>query len=257
MDLGIRGRTAVVCASTSGLGEATARALAAEGARVVVCGRRGERAEAIAAELPDAVGVAVDLTAPDGPAALVDAAVGAFGAVDVLVLNSGGPPPSYAAEISGDDVVAAVGTLVLAQQTLVSLVLPGMRERGWGRVLAIGSTGVVEPIPGLALSNIGRAALGGYLKTLATEVAADGVTVNVLLPGRIATARTDAVDRAVAEREGVDVADVTARGQAAVPAGRYGRPDEFGAVAAFLCSDAASYVTGTATRCDGGAVGSL
>jgi len=257
MDLGISGRTAVVCASTSGLGEATARALAAEGARTVVGGRRGETARALAAELPDAVGVKVDLTAPDGPATLVDAAVNAFGQVDILVLNSGGPPPSQAAEVSDDDVVDAVTTLVLAQRRLVSLVLPGMRERGWGRVLAIGSSGVIAPIPGLALSNIGRAALGGYLKTLATEVAADGVTVNMLLPGRIETARTEAVDRAVAEREGTDVADVAARGQAAIPAGRYGRPEEFAAAAAFLCSAGASYVTGTATRCDGGAVPSL
>lgn len=257
MDLGIGGRTAVVCASTSGLGEATARALATEGVRTVVCGRRGATAQAIAAELPEAVGVEVDLTAPDGPARLVEAAVAAYGPVDILVLNSGGPPPSVAAEVSDEDVLAAVNTLVLAQRRLVSLVLPGMRERGWGRVLAIGSSGVVAPIPGLALSNVGRAALGGYLKTLSAEVAADGVTVNMLLPGRIATARTDAVDRAIAERDGVDVADVAARGAAAVPVGRYGRPDEFGAVAAFLCGAGASYVTGTATRCDGGAVGSL
>ncbi|TCK22629.1 SDR family oxidoreductase [Pseudonocardia endophytica] len=257
MDLGISGRTAVVCASTSGLGEATARALAAEGVRTVVSGRRGATAQAIAAELPEAVGVEVDLTATDGPGRLVDAAVAAFGPVDILVLNSGGPPPSVAAEISDEEVLSAVNTLVLAQRRLVSLTLPGMRERAWGRVLAIGSSGVVAPIAGLALSNVGRAALGGYLKTLSAEVAADGVTVNMLLPGRIATARTDAVDRSIAEREGVDVADVAARGAASVPVGRYGRPDEFGAVAAFLCSEAASYVTGTATRCDGGAVPSL
>jgi 3-oxoacyl-[acyl-carrier protein] reductase len=257
MDLGIRGRTAVVCASTSGLGEATARALAAEGVRTVVSGRRSETARAIAAELPEAVGVGVDLTTADGPARLVRAAADAFGPVDILVLNSGGPPPSVAADISDDDVLAAVNTLVLAQLRLVSLVLPGMRERGWGRILAVGSSGVVAPIPGLALSNVGRAALGGYLKTLSAEVAADGVTVNMLLPGRIATARTEAVDRSVAERDGVDVADVAARGAASLPIGRYGRPDEFGAVAAFLCGEGASYVTGTATRCDGGAVPSL
>ena len=257
MDLGIGGRTAIVCASTSGLGESTARALAAEGARTVVCGRRGATAAAVAKELPDAVGVEVDLTSPDGPARLVDAAASAFGPVDILVLNSGGPPPSTAADLSDEDVLAAVNTLVLAQRRLVSLVLPGMRERGWGRVLAIGSSGVAAPIPGLALSNVGRAALGGYLKTLSAEVAADGVTVNMLLPGRIETARTEAVDKAVAEREGADVADVEARSRATIPAGRYGRPDEFGATAAFLCGAGASYVTGTAVRCDGGLVGSL
>ena len=253
MDLGLTGRTAVVCASTSGLGEATARALAAEGARVVVSGRRTERAEAIAAELDDAVAVGVDLTDPDGPDRLVAAA----GEVDVLVLNSGGPPPSVAADIDADQIRDALVGLLLAQQRLVSLVLPGMRARGWGRILAVGSSGVVAPIPGLALSNIGRAALGGYLKTLAGEVAGDGVTVNLLLPGRIATARTESIDAATAEREGIAVSEAETRSAAQLPIGRYGRPAEFGAVAAFLCSEAASYVTGTATRCDGGQVPSL
>jgi 3-oxoacyl-[acyl-carrier protein] reductase len=257
MDLGLAGRTGVVCASTSGLGEATARALAAEGARVVVSGRRGERAVEIAAELPEAVGAGVDLTAPDGPETLVARARDAFGPVDVLVLNSGGPPPSTAATLDTDALNDALVPLLLAQQRLVSLVLPAMRERGWGRILGVGSSGVVAPIPGLALSNVGRAALAGYLKTLAGEVAADGVTVNVLLPGRIATARTAQVDGHVAEREGISTEDVEARAAATIPAGRYGTAAEFGAVAAFLCSDAASYVTGTATRCDGGLVGGL
>ena len=254
MDLGLAGRTAVVCASTSGLGEATARALAAEGARVVVSGRRGERAVEIAAELPEAVGAGVDLTEPDGPETLVARAHDAFGPVDVLVLNSGGPPPSTAATLDTDALTDALLPLLLAQQRLVSLVLPAMRERGWGRILAVGSSGVVAPIPGLALSNVGRAALAGYLKTLAGEVGGDGVTVNLLLPGRIATARTAQIDQPAAEREGGSIEDVEARATAAIPAGRYGTAAEFGAVAAFLCSEAASYVTGTATRCDGGLV---
>ncbi|MCW2899632.1 MAG: 3-oxoacyl-ACP reductase [Streptosporangiaceae bacterium] len=257
MDLGIRGRTAVVCASTAGLGEATARALAAEGVRVVICGRRGDVAKAIATELPEAVGVEIDLTTPDGPARLVAAAEEAFGPVDILVLNSPGPPPGGSSDISDLDIVGAMESLVLPHQRLVSLVLPGMRERGWGRVLALASIGVVTPIPSLALSNIGRAALGGYLKTLASEVAGDGVTVNLLLPGRIATARTVQMNTYRAAREGVSVEEFATRAQAAIPAGRYGEPDEFGAVAAFLCSEAASYVTGTALRCDGGAVPSL
>jgi 3-oxoacyl-[acyl-carrier protein] reductase len=257
MDLGLTGRTAIVCASTSGLGEATARALAAEGARVVVSGRRGERAAEIAAELPEAVGVGVDLTTPDGPETLVAAATEAFGPADVIVLNSGGPPPSRATTIDADAISEAVLPLVLAQQRLVAAVLPGMRERRWGRIVGVGSVGIVEPIAGLALSNVGRAALGGYLKTLAGEVAADGVTVNLLLPGRIATARTTGIDSYIAEREGTTPAEVEARAAAAIPAGRYGTAAEFGAVAAFLCSDAASYVTGTATRCDGGMVGGL
>ncbi|MGW0285887.1 SDR family oxidoreductase [Streptomyces sp. NPDC003236] len=257
MDLGIRGRVAIVCASTAGLGEATARALAAEGARVVVCGRRGDVAKEIAAQLPEAIGVEIDLVAPDGPARLVAATEEAFGPADIVVLNSPGPPPGGSQDIGDADIVAAMESLVLPHQRLVSLVLPGMRERGWGRVLSLASIGVVTPIPSLALSNIGRAALGGYLKTLATEVAGDGVTVNMLLPGRIETARTVQMNTYRAAREGIGVEEFAARAQAAIPARRYGQPDEFGAVAAFLCSEAASYVTGTALRCDGGAVPSL
>jgi 3-oxoacyl-[acyl-carrier protein] reductase len=257
MDLGLTGRTAIVCASTSGLGEATARALAAEGARVVVSGRRAERAEAIAAELPDALGIGVDLTAPDGPDTLVARATEALGPADVLVLNSGGPPPSYAASIDGEAIGEALAGLLFAQQRLVSLVLPGMRERGWGRIVGIGSTGVIAPIAGLALSNVGRAAMAGYLKTLAGEVAADGVTVNLVLPGRIATARVTQIDAHIAEQEGATPEDVGARAAASIPAGRYGTAAEFGGVATFLCSEVASYVTGSAVRCDGGLVESL
>jgi 3-oxoacyl-[acyl-carrier protein] reductase len=257
MDLGLSGRTAVVGASTGGLGEAVARALAAEGANVVVSGRRGERAAQIAAELPRAVGVAVDLLAPDGPDQLYAAAVAAFGAVDVLVLNGPGPRPGTAAEVGGEDVAQAVDTLVRPHQRLVQLALPGMRERRWGRVLAIGSSGVASPLPNLALSNLGRAALAGYLKTLAAETAADGVTVNLLLPGRIATDRVASLDAAAAERSGRTVEEVEAASRATIPAGRYGLPEEFGAVGAFLCSDLASYVTGTALRCDGGLVRTL
>ncbi|GDY32712.1 SDR family oxidoreductase [Gandjariella thermophila] len=257
MDLGIGGRTAVVCASTSGLGEAVARALGAEGANVVVSGRRGDRAKAIAAELPSALGVEVDLAAPDGPDALLAAATDAFGEVDILVLNGPGPRPGTAASATAGDIAGAVRTLVLVQQRLVAAVLPGMRRRGWGRILAVGSSGVQAPIPNLALSNTGRAALAGYLKTLSAEVAADGVTVNMLLPGRIATDRLAALDAATAERERRSVDVVAADAQAGIPARRYGRPEEFGAVAAFLCGSQASYVTGTALRCDGGLVGVL
>jgi 3-oxoacyl-[acyl-carrier protein] reductase len=257
MDLGLHGRTAVVAASTGGLGEAVARALGAEGANVVVSGRRGAEARRIAGELPSAVGVEVDLTADDGPAALVAAATSAFGEVDVAVLNGPGPRPGPATDLTDADLEAALATLVRPHRRLVSLVLPGMRARRWGRLLAIGSSGVVAPLPGLAVSNLGRAALAGYLKTLAAEVARDGVTVNLLLPGRIATSRVAELDEAAAGRTGQPVADVRAASRSRIPAGRYGRPEEFGAAAAFLCSDAAGYVTGVALRCDGGLVAGL
>src|SRR5690606_26416886 len=150
MALGLKGRTALVCASTGGLGEATARALALEGARVVVSGRRGERARAIAAELPDAIGVEADLLAPGGVERLVSAA----GEVDILVLNGPGPRPGPAATMTGEDLTAAVDALVRPHLRLISLVLPGMRARGWGPFLAIGSGGAASPLPNLALSNL-------------------------------------------------------------------------------------------------------
>ncbi len=257
MDLGLSGRSALVCASTDGLGEAIARALGAERANVVVSGRRGERARAVAADLPSAVGVEVDLLSADGPAALYQAAVDAFGGVDVLVLNGPGPKPGRAVDVTAEGIEDSFRRLLLPQQTLVSLALARMREQKWGRILAVGSSGVVEPLGNLVLSNIGRAALAGYLKTLAAEVAADGITVNMLLPGRIATQRVAQLDQAAAQRSGSTVEEVAGSSAAAIPAGRYGDPAEFGAVGAFLCSASASYITGTAVRCDGGLVGSL
>ncbi|WP_229402497.1 SDR family oxidoreductase [Micromonospora okii] len=257
MDLGLSGRTALVCGSTGGLGEAIARALAEEGANTVVCGRRAGRAKEIAASLPRAVGVDVDLLDDSGPADLYAATVAAFGPPDILVLNGPGPRPAPATEIDAADVEGALGALVLQHVRLVSLALPAMRAAGWGRILAVGSSGVVAPLPNLALSNLGRAALAGYLKTLAAEVAADGVTVNLLLPGRIRTDRTAAVDAANAQRSGRTVAEVERASTATIPAGRYGRPEEFAAAAAFLCGAPASYVTGVALRCDGGLVRGL
>jgi 3-oxoacyl-[acyl-carrier protein] reductase len=257
MDLGIAGRTAVVCASTGGLGEATARALGAEGANVVVSGRRDDRARQIASELPSAIGVGVDLTGPGGASQLLDASREAFGEIDILVLNGPGPKPATASVLTGADVTEAVHNLMLVQQELVNAVLPGMRERGWGRIVSIASTGVVEPLTGLALSNIGRGALAAYLKSLATEVASDGVTVNLVLPGRISTDRSAALNRSIAERTGRSIEEVLEDAAAQIPAGRFGTPDEFGAITAFLCGATAGYLTGLAIRCDGGLVRSL
>lgn len=262
MDLGLSGRSVLVCASTGGLGEAVARAVAAEGAHVAVSGRRGDRAGELAAELEAAgagmaVGIEADLTADGGADALHAAAVDALGDIDVLVLNGPGPKPGTADKVASEDVDQAVRTLVRPHVRLASLSLPSMRERRWGRVLAIGSSGVQSPLPNLALSNLGRAALAGYLKTLAAEVAADDVTVNMLLPGRIGTERVAALDEAQAERRGCSPEQVARESRATIPAGRYGNPAEFGAAAAFLVSSPASYITGVALRCDGGLVRSL
>lgn len=266
MDLGISGRTALVAASTGGLGLAVARALAAEGAKVAIVGRRRDRAQEIVAELEAAYGglpgfgataVEADLTAPGGVEEAVAKTESGLGPIDILVLNGPGPKPGAAATLGSGDISAAFDTLVRPHQAIVSHTLPGMRERRWGRILAIGSSGVAAPLPNLAVSNTGRAALAAYLKTLAAEVALDGVTVNLLLPGRIATDRVAELDQAAAKRRGTTLEEIRLESRKTIPARRYGEPDEFGAAAAFLCSAPASYITGVALRCDGGLVRSL
>ncbi|GAA4036724.1 SDR family oxidoreductase [Arthrobacter methylotrophus] len=261
MDLGISGKTAFVAASTGGLGLAVARGLAAEGVRVAITGRRGELAEKIAAELQadghSAVAVEADLSTPGGVSAAVERAVDMLGPIDILVLNGPGPKPGAAASLGADDIAAAFELLVKPHHALVSKILPGMRERRWGRILAIGSSGIVAPLPNLAVSNTGRAALTGYLKTLAAEVALDAVTVNMLLPGRIATDRVAELDRAAAKRRGTTPEEIQLESRKTIPARRYGEPEEFGAAGAFLCSAPASYITGVALRCDGGLIRSL
>jgi 3-oxoacyl-[acyl-carrier protein] reductase len=253
MDLGLHGRVAVVCASTGGLGAAVAEALAVEGARVVVSGRRGELAEEIAARLPAAVGTGVDLLAADGADRLLDFAESAFGPPDILVLNGPGPRAGRVTDVKENELGEAIDALLTVHHRLLVRALPHMRNQGWGRVLAIGSSAVVAPIGDLALSGIGRTALASYLKMLADEVAQDGVTVNMLLPGRIDTDRVQRIDAHRALRSGHPPTAERAASEAAIPARRYGTPAEFGATAAFLCSGQAAYVTGGAVRCDGGA----
>ncbi|MGN6404175.1 SDR family oxidoreductase [Sinomonas sp.] len=257
MDLGLTGKVAFVAASTGGLGLAVAQALAAEGAKVAITGRRRERAEHVAASLPGAVAVAADLGTPEGVAAAVEQVEKLLGPIDIAVLNGPGPKPGAAAALGADELASAFDLLVRPHHALVSRVLPGMRERRWGRILAVGSSGVTAPLPNLAISNTGRAALAGYLKTLAAEVALDAVTVNLLLPGRIATDRVAELDAAAAKRRGISLDDVQLESRKTIPARRYGQPEEFGAAAAFLCSAVASYVTGVALRCDGGLIRSL
>lgn len=258
MDLGISGRSALVCASTSGLGNAIATQLAGEGVRVVINGRSNERVDAAVAAIQnaggDAVGIAADLTEAGAARELVARARAGVGDIDILVLNSGGPAPAPAQAVDDAGISAAVDLLLRPQIEVIRQLLPGMRERNWGRILAIGSSGIQAPLPDLALSNLGRGALAGYLKTLAAEVAADGVNVNLILPGRIDTDRVKSLDAQTAERLGRSADEVRADVVSTIPAARYGDPEEFGAAGAYLCSAQACYITGVALRVDGGAV---
>lgn len=262
MDLQIEGRKAVVLASSRGLGLAIAQALAAEGAHVLLTGR-SQDALAKAADEINATGrgkadwVAADLAAEGTAAMLANTAIERLGVVDILVNNTGGPPPGTARDITSAALHAHMQAMVAPLIELTGLLIGGMCDRGWGRVLTVASSGVEQPIPNLALSNTLRSALVGWNKTLAAEVAASGVTCNMLLPGRIHTDRLDQLDAATAQRTGSDIEQVRAASRGMIPAGRYGRPAEFAAVAAFLCSGPASYVTGVRLRCDGGLVRSL
>ena len=261
MDLGIKGKRALVLSSSRGLGRGIAAALAQEGAEVVLTGRDegalGETAGWIAANGGKVHVCPANLSAEDFATALADAAASAMGGVDILVNNTGGPPPGTAQAITAQSVAAQAQMMVGNVIALTGLLLPRMAERGWGRVLTCTSSGVEQPIPNLALSNMLRAALVGWNKTLASEVAGQGITCNILIPGRIHTDRVDQLDAAAAKRQGKTLDEVRAASRATIPMGRYGTVKEFAAVAAFLCSDRASYVTGAKYRCDGGLVRSL
>lgn len=259
MDFGITNKRALVLASSKGIGRGIAEALAAEGADVLLCGRTSERldegAEAINGRGGGRASVlTVDLADKDAAGRLHAAALDLLGGVDILVNNTGGPPPGGARDPDADAWRQQFDTMILRLIEITGLCLPAMVEAGWGRVLTVASSGVVQPIPNLAISNTLRPAIIGWSKTLAGEVASSGVTVNVLLPGRIATERNEVLAKANAERLGKTVEEVKAAAQADIPAGRYGTVEEFAAVATFLCSGPASYVTGTVVRCDGGVV---
>ena len=259
MDLGLKGRRALVLGSSRGLGEAVARALAAEGARVIVAGRDANRLSAVAGEIGAAGGEAGTMVIDLADRATVISALEALmssgeGAIDILVNNSGGPPPGPIADTASDLWSRSFEAMANSLFYITSRLLPGMRQRRFGRVINIVSSGVVQPIPNLGLSNAVRAAIVGWAKTLAAEVAADGVTVNSVLPGRIHTQRVDELDAAAAKRSGKTVEEIAAASRASIPLGRYGEPREFADVVAFLASDRASYVTGSLIRVDGGMI---
>lgn len=254
MDLGLSGKVALVTGSTSGLGLASAKALAAEGVSVAICGRRRDVAEREAATMPRAIGLEADITDPDAPRRLVDATVDAFGPIDILVGSTGGPTPGTALDVAADAYDGALDLLVKPMVRLAHLVLPSMRERGFGRIVFVTSTTVREEVPMLVLSNSVRMAVHGFAKSLAHQVAADGVTVNCVLPGRIATDRVASLDSSAAAATGRSVDDIQEAARRTIPAGRYGDPAEFGAVVAFLCSQAAAYVSGASVPVDGAAM---
>lgn len=262
MDFGIKGKNALVFGGSKGLGRGCADALAAEGVNVAIVARDAALVAQAAHEIAQAHGVAVAGHAADsGDAAatarVIDAVLERFGSIDILVNNTGGPPPSGVVDVAPDVWLAQFQAMVASVVRITDRVLPGMRAQGWGRVLTIASTTVVEPVATLGLSNTLRAALVGWSKTLASEVAHDGVTANLILPGSIATDRVAFLDAAAAQRRGIGVDEARAAKAAAIPAGRYGTIAEFGAVAAFLASRQAAYVTGSMVRVDGGSVKSV
>lgn len=257
MDLGLKNKRALVLGATRGLGLGIAKALAAEGCRVLVNGRDAKALDQAVADINaqkagEASGLLADLSDPASTAAIIAAVEADLGGVDILINNGGGPPPGAMASLDPAVLRANFDRMVARLVEITTGLLPGMRERGWGRVLSITSSGVVQPIANLGLSNSLRAALNNWSKTLAAEVAADGVTVNCILPGRIHTQRVDELDAGRAERQGISVEAVAAQARGTIPMGRYGKVEEFAAVATFLCSEPASYVTGSMIRVDGG-----
>jgi 3-oxoacyl-[acyl-carrier protein] reductase len=241
MDLGLTGRTALVCGASSGMGLAIAEALRGEGANVAMLARRRELLEQHASRI-GALSIAGDLTHPDDAARAVAAAVDAYGGLDVLVLNGGGPPTGSAVSMTSEDVAAAVELLLGGHVRLVAAALPHLRASGRGRIVAIESTTVKEPLANLALSNAVRPGVVGWLKTLSRELGPDAITVNVIAPGRIDTDRFREVFP-----DGLPPSDLEA-----IALGRLGSPAEIAAVACFLASEPASYVTGTTVLVDGG-----
>jgi 3-oxoacyl-[acyl-carrier protein] reductase len=242
MDLGIAGRAALVTAASKGLGRATAEALAAEGASVVICARGeealGQAAAAIESAGGDVLAVAADVTRPEVPQQLVDAALEAFGRLDIVVANAGGPPPGRALEVDDEALAAALNANLVTSIRLVRAAVPHLRAGRWGRVCLITSISVRQPLPDLALSNTARTGLWAWAKTAAADLVTDGITLNLACPGSHDTERVRALGHTG-------------------PGGRLGDPSDFGKVVAFLCSEPAGFVSGVALGVDGGAVAGL
>jgi 3-oxoacyl-[acyl-carrier protein] reductase len=257
MDLGIRGKRAIVCAASKGLGRGCAEALAAEGVDLVINARGAEALEATAAAIRERHGVEVtavagDITTDAGRASVLAAAR----EPDILVTNAGGPPPGMWSDWSRDDFIKALDANMLTPIALMQAVLPGMMARGWGRVVNITSQSVKSPIPALGLSNTARTGLTGFVAGTSRQVAPSGVTINNLLPGIHDTDRASSLDQGVSKAEGIEVGEARRRREATIPARRYGTAAEFGAACAFLCSQQAGFIVGQNLLLDGGALNS-
>jgi 3-oxoacyl-[acyl-carrier protein] reductase len=262
VDFGLRGRVALVAGSSRGLGRAVAEELAAEGVSLILCARtEGALAEACAAierqSGAEVVGVAADVSAPGQADLIVREGLNRFGRIDILVTNAGGPPPGLFDELGREVWEDALRLTLMSVLDLTRAVLPGMKQRRWGRILNVTSVAVKQPLPNLMLSNSLRAAVTGFAKTLADEVAPFGITVNNIMPGYTRTERLGHLAQAIARAEGVTPDEVVARWEAAIPLKRLGDPREFAAAAAFLLSERAGYITGSSLAVDGGLIRSL
>lgn len=262
MDLGLRGKRALVLAASRGLGFASAMGLAREGVDLVICSRDPGRIERAAEQIRQETGVQVhsqsaDVSQPETMQALVDTCVDRLGGLEIAIHNAGGPPAGGFETIQIDQWQEAIPQNLLSFVYLVKAVVPEMRQAGYGRILAITSSSIKQPIPNLVLSNALRTGVLGLAKTLSKELGPDGILVNVIAPGRILTERTQELDRAVAERSGLTPEDVQQQTIAKIPLGRLGHPHELANLITFLSSEAASYITGTAIQVDGGLIDAL
>ena len=262
MELGLGGKVAMVGGGSRGLGYAVARALAAEGASVSIASRNRDAVDRAAATIERETGkrvlaTAADLGAADPIAAWHEATVREFGGVDLLFANGGGPPAGRALDFDDRAWQSAFDLLLLSAIRQIRHVVPGMQARGGGSILLSTSSAVKEPIPNIALSNVMRASVAALAKTLALELAADRIRVNQLIPGRIGTDRVREIDEVNAKKSGVSFEEQQRRSAATIPMGRYGEPEEYARMAAFLLSDAAGYITGASVQVDGGMVRSL
>jgi 3-oxoacyl-[acyl-carrier protein] reductase len=262
MDLGLKDKVALIAASSQGLGRAVAEELAAEGAALVLCARQPQMLAEVAAAIADntgahVLGVPADVTSMEDIKRVVEAGNDRFGRIDILVTNAGGPPAGTFAQITREQWEEAIRLTLFSAIELTRQVLPGMKQRRWGRILNITSIAVKQPVENLMLSNSLRAGLTGFARTLANEVAAEGITVNNIMPGYTRTERLEDLAKMMAEKQGISPDEFRGRWEKEIPMGRLGEPREFAALAAFLVSERASYITGTSIQVDGGWIRSL